>query len=154
ADSLRLVDAQYSTDIYAGDRHLVSVFDVDTRVEGEGLVRRMLAAVYRKRIEAAILEYRAEREPRALLRDALLAVACVFILALTLVVITRVSRLVARGLERRYQSAVERIERGSSRLISAASIWKAVHGASALITLFVALALVLLDLQFVLGLFP
>jgi hypothetical protein len=47
----------------------------------------------------------------------------------------------------------EKLEAGSFRLVSAGSIWKLVHVAFRVLSLLVALALVLIDLQFVLGLF-
>ena len=154
AASLQMVESEHSTDILAGDRFIMSVVNADARIEGADVTRPVLAKAYLNRIKAAIDDYRTERTPARLLHEALIAAGCTLLLAVALFVIFYTVRWVTRSFERRYQSAVEKIETGSFRLVSAASIWKLVHIAFRVLSLLVALALVLIDLHFVLSLFP
>ena len=68
--------------------------------------------------------------------------------------IFRTQRWLTRHIESRYHIAIEQIERGTFRLVSAASIWRMVHVASALLSLFTAAALTFIYCHFVLSLFP
>jgi small-conductance mechanosensitive channel len=153
-DSLRLVEAEHSTDILAGDQLIMSVVNADARIEGGDNPRRLIAQVHLNRIKAAVADYRVERNPALLLHNAIIAADYTLLLAVTLFVIFFTVRWVARGIERRYQSAVKKIETGSFQLVSAASIWKLIHIAFRILSLLLALFLVLLDLHFVLSLFP
>jgi small-conductance mechanosensitive channel len=150
--SLRLLESKDSTDILAGDRFIMSVFNADARIEGAA--RGVLAGLYLKRISTAMLDYRAERGPEQLLRNTLLTAGCTLLVALALFLIWWTARRVTRRIERRYQSAVEKIETGSFRFISAVSIWKAVHAAFRIVVLLLALALVIVGIHFVLMVFP
>jgi len=152
-DSLRLAETEHSTDIFAGDQFIMSVFDGDARIEG-GNPRRLIAKAFLNRIKGAVADYRAERNPAQLLRDATIATGSVVLLAFTLFVIFHAARWVVGRLERRYTSAVEKFEKSSLQIVSAASIWKLVRSAFRLLSLLVALSLVLIELHFVLGLFP
>jgi len=154
-DSLHLVESEHSTDIVAGDQLIVSVFNADARVEGvEGLVRRALAGVYLQRIKVAVADYRAERVPERLLRDTITALGSTLLLALLLFAIFRTQRWFTRHIEIRYHAAIEKIEKGTFRVISAAWIWRAVHVACAGLSLFAAIALAFIYLHFVFRLFP
>jgi len=62
------------------------------------------------------------------------------LLALVLFMIFLISRWFTRRIEIRYHAAIEHIEEGSLRLISAASIWRALHIAFRIFGLFAAVA--------------
>lgn len=154
ASSLHLMEAEHSTDILAGDRHIMSVFDADARLEGGGLARRVIAGVHLKRIADAVLDYRAEREPRQLLYDTLLLAGSTLLTVLLLFVIVRLLRRLTARIESRYQSAIRHIEEGSFQVISAHSIWTAVHLAARIVGLVAAAALLYVYLHFALSLYP
>ena len=135
-DSLHLAETEHSTDIMAGDELIMSVFDADAHLEGAP--RRVLAKIYLTRIKTAVEDYRAERNPAQLLRDTVTAFGCTLLLAGILFAIFRTQRWLTRHIESRYHIAIEQIERGTFRLVSAASIWRMVHVASALLSLFTA----------------
>ena len=153
-DSLRLVEAEHSSDIFAGDQLIMSVVNADARIEGGGNPRRLIAQLHLNRIKTAMADYRAERNPALLLHNAIIAAGSTLLLAVALFVIFHAVRWVTAVIEHSYQSAVKRIETGSFQLVSAASIWKLVHIAFRLLSLMVALFLVLVELHFVLSLFP
>lgn len=153
-DLLDVVEREHSADILAGDRLIMSVVNADTRVEGPGITRQVLAKVYLNRIKTAVVDYRAERTPAQLLHDTVAAVGSTLILALLLFVIFQTTRWATRGFEHRYQSAIQKLETRALWLVSAASIWRVVRVVFTFLSLFVALALILIYCHFVLGLFP
>jgi small-conductance mechanosensitive channel len=118
------------------------------------VARRVIAALYLKRIAEAVLDYRAERAPRGLLYDTLLLVAATLLALFLSLAIVRVVRWLTMRLERRYQSAIRQIEEGSFRIISEHSVWSAVHFVFRLFSLLAALALFYIYLDFVLALYP
>lgn len=154
SDSLRLVESQYSTDIYASDRFLLSLFNVDVQVEGAGMVRSVLAKLYLNRIKTAIDSYRAERAPGHLLHLVTLAAGCTLGLALVLIALLGALRWVTRRIEREYESTIAEIETRAYRLVSARSIWQAVHVVFKVLSAAGVAVLLFIYIQFVLGLFP
>src|SRR5215469_1947954 len=150
--SLHLVESEHATEVLAGDQHLVSVFNSDARIERAA--RPVIAEIYLKRIAAAVTEYRAERSPKKLFHAMIVTAICTLLLALVLFMIFLISRWFTRRIEIRYHAAIEHIEEGSLRLISAASIWRALHIAFRIFGLFAAVACSLFYLHFVLRLFP
>jgi small-conductance mechanosensitive channel len=153
-ESLKLVEDQHSTNIMAGDRLLLSVFNADVRIEGGGLSRSVLVAVYRRRIQTAIVDYRTERAPERLLRDALLALGSTLLLAVLSFAIFAGLRRLMTGLERRYQARMQQIEEGSLRMVRAKSIWTVIRFTTRIVGIGVELVLFYLYLHFVLDLFP
>jgi small-conductance mechanosensitive channel len=152
--ALRLVQAEHSVNILAGDQLIMGVFDTDVRLEAPGLSRQVLAQVYLRRIASAIQDYRSERTPERLLRDTAMAAGATIALVLLLFGIIRGFRWLTARIERRYQLAIERIEERSLRFISAQSIWAAVHFLLHALSVVAMLALVYLYLHFVLALYP
>jgi small-conductance mechanosensitive channel len=153
-DSLHAVESQHSTDIMAGDRHIMSVFNADTSIEGPGVTRPVLGKLYLGRIKTAVNDYRIERIPAQLLHEGAITAGASLVLAILLFVILIAARSAARHFEHRYQSAIQKIETRSLRFVSAASVWRVVRVVFAALSIFVALSLVLLYFHFVLALFP
>jgi small-conductance mechanosensitive channel len=154
AESLHAVESAQWTDILAGDRFIMSVSDADTRIEGPGITHPVLAKLYLNRIKTAVADYRAERTPAQLLRVAVAFAGSTLILALLLFVIFHITRWSSKRFERRYQSAIQKLESKSFRLVSAASVWRIVHVVFRITSLLVSLSLILFYSHFTLGLFP
>ncbi len=93
-DSLHLVESDHSTDIVAGDRLIMSVFNADTRLES--VVRRVLAGACLQRIKVVVAENRAERVPERLMRDTVTALGSTLLLALLLFAIFHTQRWLTR----------------------------------------------------------
>ena len=153
-DLLHVVESEHSTDILAGDRPIMSVVNADARVEGPGITRQMLAKLYLNRIKTAVVDYRAERTPAQLVHGAVMAVGSTLVIGLLLFVILRTTRWATRIFEHRYQSAIQELETTALRLVSAASIWRVVRVVFRLLSLSVALALILIYVHLIFGLFP
>lgn len=151
---VRLDSSQDSTDIFAGNMLVMGVFDADVHAEAPGLSRAALAQIYLKKIKSAVERYRAERTPEQLTRDLVFAFAWTLALAVVLFILFRALRWLVNRIERRYQAAIEHIESGTFRLISAGSIWLAIQFASRVFALLMAMAVTYGYLHIVLDLFP
>jgi hypothetical protein len=103
-DAVRTVEADASTDIMAGDRILMSVFDADARLEG--LDRQVVAAAHSARIRAAIEQYRQDRSPETLMKGAVAAGIATVALVLSVWLVWRALRRAERALEARYHARV------------------------------------------------
>ena len=90
-------DSEVSTDVMAGERVIMSVYDSDARPFG--VTRQQLATVCAAKIRAAVEQYRTERTPKNIMHGILLSVVATLVL-LSLLVLVRV-------LFRRLLSAVE-----------------------------------------------
>ena len=152
--ALHLVASEHSTDIVAEDNGIMSVFDADAKAEAPGLPRQALAQIYLKKVASAVEAYRAERSPEKLARNAVLAGAWTLVLVLAVFILFRSLRWLVVRIERRYHSAIEHIESGTFRLISAGSIWLAIRFTIRFLTLVAALALFYAYLHIVLDFFP
>jgi small-conductance mechanosensitive channel len=152
--ALHLVASEHSTDIVAEDNVIMSVFDADANAEAPGLPRQALAQIHLKKIAGAVEAYRAERRPERLVRDAGFAGAWTLLLVLAVFILFRSLRWLMIRIERRYHSAIEHVESGTFRLISARSIWLAIRFTIRFLTLVAALALFYAYLHIVLDFFP
>ncbi len=151
---LHLVESEYSTDIVAGESSIMSVFDADANAEAHGLARQPLAQIYLKKIVSAVDDYRAERRPERLVRDAGFAAAWTLLLLLAVFTLFRTLRWLVVRIEHRYHSAIEHVETGTFRLISAGSIWLVIRFTTRLLTLVAVIALFYAYLHIVLDIFP
>jgi small-conductance mechanosensitive channel len=154
ATALHLAASEHSTDIVADGNAIMSVFDADAHAEGPGITRQVLAQIYLKNVVLAVQSYRAERKPEQLARAAGSAGAWTLLLALAVFTIFRSQRWLMSLVERRYHSAIEHLESGTFRLVSAGSIWIAIRFTIRLLALITALALLYGYLHIVLNLFP
>ncbi len=152
--ALHLVASEHSTDIVAGDNGIMSVFDADANAEAPGLPRQALAQIYLKKVAGAVEAYRAERSSEQLARNAVLAGAWTLLLVLAVFILVRSLRWLVVRIEHRYHSAIEHIESGTFRLISAVSIWLAIRFTVRFLTFLAALALFYAYLHIVLDFFP
>jgi len=65
--SLTLAEAEYSTDIMAGDKRIVSIHDFDTAFDR--ISREILAKAYLAKIKSSIEKYRQDRSPESLAEE-------------------------------------------------------------------------------------
>ena len=152
--AIRLAESEHSTNIVAGETIIMGVFDADAAVEAAGLSRQALARVYLAKVSSAVQQYRSERTSERLGHDALLAAVWTVALLVALFVTILSQRSIVFRIERRYHSAIEHIESGTFRLVSAGSIWIVVRFIVRLASLVAALALFYAYLHIVLNLFP
>ncbi|HSD50323.1 MAG TPA: mechanosensitive ion channel family protein, partial [Candidatus Methylomirabilis sp.] len=149
-DALRTVDAGIAVEILAGDRRLMAVFDADAQLEH--MSRKELVLVDMMHIREAIEEYRAARQPRNLLRGAIYAVAATAALAIVVTGIAWLSRRLSALLERRFHARIHSVGIQSFQIVRAERIWEALRGTLHFGRSVFMLVIILVYLQFILGL--
>lgn len=97
ADAITSVDTDVSSDIVAGERVIMSIYDADARQFG--VTRQELARRVSGDIRVAVEHYRQARTPRSITRGIIVSVAATLVLLGALLLI--------RVLSRRLQAAVE-----------------------------------------------
>jgi small-conductance mechanosensitive channel len=152
--SLHAIESEFSTDLFAGDHFLMSVYNADVQIEGAGMARQVLAKLYLQRIKTAIDDYRSERTPDHLFHQILVALGCGLGLAIALTGLFYALQWTSLRIKRKYESAIERVETRAYRLIRARAIWRILHGVSRIASAFAAAALLFIYIHFVLGLLP
>jgi len=150
--TIQAVDAGPLTAIMAGETRLTAVVDADAQLEGVG--RSELAIVVTEAIRQAIIRYRAERQPDALVAAGLRALAATAVVAIALAALLWLWRWADRSIvvrvERRLRAmGVESLREGGSERASVA-----VRGALRAVRTVVVLVAVVVNLEIVLGLFP
>ena len=149
---LRTREAELGTEILAGDDLLLLVADIDARLVGVPQ-RSALARRYADRIGQAAGRYRADREPRVLLINALYALAATLGLALALYALRWLYRRSAI-LERRYRERVRELSAKSKYIIRIEHIRHLLSIVLRAAFGFAALLVTYIYLNGVLGLFP
>jgi small-conductance mechanosensitive channel len=150
--TIQPVEQGSMTAIMAGETRLAIVAEADAQQEGVG--RPELAMVVADRIRRAIEQYRADRQPEALLTGGLQALAATAALALVLAALLWLwrrldSRIAARVEEHLRSLGVESVQAGGSERAGLV-----LRGALRAVRTVVVLVLVVLYLQVVFGLFP
>jgi small-conductance mechanosensitive channel len=151
-DSVRVVEADGYSNIMAGERRVISVFDSDARVEE--VARKTLALAYRERIRQAIEDYRRERTPDALLWHALRSAGATAILAAVVVLAIWLSRALSRLIERRYHSRIRALGIQSFEIVRTERIWTALRTALTALRITAIVVAVFMYLDYVLGGLP
>jgi small-conductance mechanosensitive channel len=150
--SLTSVERDGMTVIQAGDAPLMGIVDADARLEG--INRHELALVVVERIQSSIEQYRADRQPQALIAGGLRALGATAVLALGLAIFfwlwRRVDKKLTARLERRLRAlGVESVQAGSVE--RAGDAFGGALRAARAVVVFTA---VFVYLNMVLGLFP
>jgi small-conductance mechanosensitive channel len=150
--SLTVVESEYSTDIMAGDRKLVSIYDVDAAADR--VPRQILARAYLGKIKAAIDKYRLDRSPENLARGAGYSLLAVIGLIAALFLLRRLYLRLYATLESRYKSRVHALHIQSVEFVRVEKVWSAVTGTLRTIRLILVVIMCYICLHLVLGFFP
>ncbi len=132
----------------------MGVFDADAAAEAAGLSRQALAQIYLKHISLALEQYRTEREPVQLARNAFRIAGWTFLLLLAELAMLGSLRWLTVRIGHRYDSAIAQIETGTFRLIRAESIWVAMRFAARLFALVASLTIFYVYLHIALNYLP
>lgn len=149
---VRAVQSADRTQLYAGERLLLDMFELDG--EYEGVDRKILALTFTRRISGAIAQYRHDRSRPVLIRNAAFALAATAVLVLALWAIGRLSRWATGLAQRRVQRRLQTLEHRAHRLVRAEQLWTLFAGLMRLARLLLIVLLVYAYLNAVLGLFP
>jgi len=152
ADSLRVEMKDDFNSIYAGNQLIVMLVDADAKLEGVAL--KNLSYVTENSIETAIVRYRAEREPRALLIKLAQGMAMALTVALLIYVLLLSRRWISKFIERRLEARVAVLESMSGSIVRAQQIWQLAEALLLFTVGVLMLTIVSLGVGEVLSLFP
>jgi small-conductance mechanosensitive channel len=151
-DSITTVESDYSTDIMAGGRHIVSIFDADASLEG--IPRQVLARAYVLKLRTAIDTYRRDRSPRNILSGVGYSLLATIGLIAALFILLRLYRKLYSTLENRYKTKIGSLQIKSFEILHAETVWMTLTGILRFIRLIYVLLFLYLYLHFVLRFFP
>jgi len=149
---LRITEAADRSVVRVGDQALITVVDADAELEA--LSRQQVAELHQKRIAEAVGRYRHDRSPATLLRATVSAVVATLLLALLAFGARRGFARLDAIAEGRYQARVERFRAETRKIVQAERLRTAIRGVFSTASVLVQLALVLVYLEYVLGLWP
>ncbi len=150
---LRVVEVQDRSEILAGERPIMSVFDGDAETE-QLASRQQLAEAYQARIANSIERYRHERSRAYLGPQAVHAALAIGLLIALLLAIRWTFRRLEHAVERRMQERLRELEAKSYRLLSAEQIRHTWQSGLRAIHFLTGLLLVFAGLDYALSLFP
>ena len=151
-DSLRLVDHDDLTEIFAGNLLLMRVSEIDAH--GEGLDRSTLARYYRDRIVEAVATYRADRRPSVLLQSAGYALLATALLGLALLGLRYGFRRLDGLMELRLKHRIRDIRVQSLPVVQAPQLFGLLRALTRGLWILTVAVLVFVYLDLVLRLFP
>ncbi len=122
-EDLQVAESRTFSEIKAGDRTILRVFDADARMEQ--LERQLLAQIYLRRIGVGIKEYRLERSSEQLLRSALYALLSTVLFGVLFLLVVRLARRLDTYSERRFKRRVRSLDIQSFQILRAEQIWGA-----------------------------
>jgi small-conductance mechanosensitive channel len=111
--------------IRAGDVLVAAMVPADAALEAVPL--NVLAEVHRQRIQQAISEYRAARDPRQLMRGVGLSLLMTLAMVLLALAIGFVFRRIVAALERRVRARIEAMPLGPFHVVQGKQMWEALE---------------------------
>lgn len=151
-NTLRVVEAEDRSNLLAGDRVVVSVFDADAKLEG--VSRQQLVEVIRRKVAEAIASYRHDRSARVLWVNTVYALSATLAAVLLLFALRRAFRRLDSVAERRFKPRIEVLELRSRQLIQAQQLRAMLEGLIKTLRVLSVLVIVYVYLDLVLGLYP
>jgi small-conductance mechanosensitive channel len=149
---LRIQEDAYRTDILAGDRSVMVLYDADGAIEQ--VPRQKLADAKLQRLRVAIADYRRERSPEHLRRAAGLSLAAGLAVAAALWLLLRLNRGLGAWMDRRLKRHIQSVGIQSFEILRAERIFDALRGSLNLATWLAFALLLAFGLHYVLVLFP
>jgi small-conductance mechanosensitive channel len=151
-DSITSVESDFSTDLVADGKPIMSIFDVDASLEG--VPRQVLAKAYIMKLRTSMEKYRKDRSPESLVKNALFALFATVIFIILLKLLLWLLRKLNALVEARYKAKIHALHIQSLEFIHAERIWTILTGAVKVIRLVLTFVFLYLYFDVVLSLFP
>lgn len=151
-EQMRVVDRRYRSDIMAGDRMVMSVYDADGNLEQ--VRRQTLADAKLKRLRLAIIDYRHDRSPEQLRRAFSLSLVTGLSAAAGLWWLLYLNRWAGVWMNRRLRRNIHHLGIQSFEIVRAERIFDALRGSLNLVTGLASVLLLAFSLHFILVQFP
>jgi small-conductance mechanosensitive channel len=151
-DSVKVVSGKNREQIFAGERFIMNIFDLDA--SPEGISRTVLADVIQKKVAEAIDAYRYDRSGSVLIRKLIWAAVAAVLLVVVMVVVFWLMKRLNLSLQKRIKTRIDSVENISFNLIRSNQLWKAIDVLFKTVRFIVVIIIVAIFLQYILGLFP
>jgi small-conductance mechanosensitive channel len=151
-ESVSAFESEQSTDIRAGNRPIMLIFDADAELET--VSRQVLARVYTAKVRGAVEAYRRDRESRHIVRAGVFAFGATIILAALLLLIRYLFRTLVAGAEKRIELQIKQLQDISHDVVRTEWIWATIKGGLRTARIILVLLLVFFYIETVLSLFP
>ena len=152
--TLRVKDAGEYHQIFPGESGKAIFRILEADAESEGVLRTVLAETIAKSIAESINEYRHDRKPAVLTKNALYALGSMLVLVALLYGVLWGFRSLDKYLEGRVKLHTQKLEARSQRIFQGEQLWGILHGALRLLRGLVVIFLIYVFANFALSLFP
>ena len=151
-NNLRLVNTEYGTQILAGDRVILNVYEEDARIES--VARGVLAAAYLQRIKEAIDSFRADRKYELLIRHIIYAVVATLVFIVGVFLLVKLERRLHALLEHLLKEKIHGVEIQALQILHARHVWNLLFGSLKFIAMAIVFVWAYATLYYILSLFP
>lgn len=152
--TLRVEDAGEYHHILPGESGKAIFRVLEADAESEGVLRTVLAETIAKSIAESINEYRHDRKPAVLTKNALYALGSTLVLIAILYGVLWGFRRLDKYLEGRVKLHTQKLEERSQRIFQGGQLWGILHGALRLLRGLIVIFLIYVFANFTLSLFP
>ncbi|NTW59768.1 MAG: mechanosensitive ion channel family protein [Nitrospirae bacterium] len=151
-ESIVAVETEQATELRAGTRLIMYVFDDDA--EREGVSRQMLARAYVGKIQAAVEVYRRDRDTRSIAWASGSALGATLVFVALVQLIRFLFRKLLSLAEKRYALKVRQLQEKSHDIVRTEGIWTVFKGGLRAARIVIILILAFFYIDVVLHLFP
>jgi small-conductance mechanosensitive channel len=151
-DSLVAVESDNSTDIMAGDRFIMSIYDADAELDK--VPRKVLAKAYVMTIRTTIEAYRRDRGSRSIVWGAATAAGASLALIALIVLMARGYRRLISMIEARFTTRIRDLQAKSHDIVRTEWIWTILRGSLRTVRIILVLFIIFSYIELVLSLFP
>jgi small-conductance mechanosensitive channel len=151
-DSIKIIEVQDRTMVYAGKEFIMNIYDPDALLES--IDRSVLSGIIHQRIVDAVKLFRHDRTPSVLLRKSLFAAGAIVLFSVILLFFFWLFKIINNALEKHIRKRVESVEYKSYKLIRSDQLWNIFHKMVKIIRLLIILVLSAALILYLLDLFP
>jgi small-conductance mechanosensitive channel len=152
SDSVRIVDGEEKSMVYAGQEFIMNIYEADAAFEN--IDRKSLAMVIHGSIESAIRQYRYERSRPVLIGKSIHALGATILLAGILFATLWLIRFLDKKLQIKIKSGIDSVEARSFRLIKSGNILKILSLLFKTIKILSIIIITVIFIEYLLGIFP
>ncbi len=152
SDSVTITESEGKSLIYAGKEFIMNVYDIDARLEN--IDRTSLAQVIHIKIENGIAQFRHDRSRPVLIGKAIYAIGSAILLTLILIAVLWLLRRLDNVLQVKIKSGIDSVEQKSFSLIKSAPLFKIIGILFRTIRIIAIIFIIVVFIQYILGLFP
>jgi small-conductance mechanosensitive channel len=151
-DSVKTIESEDKTKVYAGEEFIMNVYDPDALIED--IDRPILAKILQEKITNAIKSYRHNRTLSTLFKKSLYGIGSIILFAVLLAIFRWLFLVISRALEIRIRKRVESVEDRSFKLIRSGRLWYIINQLVKTVRFIIIFALSIILILYLLNLFP